>query len=155
MRTLFCGLVLAFSCLTMRAQTAGDSIKMTIDNLFAAVRASDSAALMACFTPDAILQTIVKDKEGNLNVHSVGVASFVSMVGNLPKGAGDERIQYDMIKIDVPLATVWTPYLFYYRGKFSHCGVNSFQLVRLDTGWKVQYIIDTRRKDNCIGEKGK
>lgn len=154
MRTCFSCLLLFFTCLTMRAQTTEEAIKMTVDNLFAAVRASDSAALMTCFAPDAILQTIAKDKEGNLNIHSTSIASFVAIVGNLPKGAGDERIQYDMIKVDVPLATVWTPYRFYYRGKFSHCGVNSFQLVKLDDGWKIQYIIDTRRKDNCIGGQG-
>jgi len=155
MKAFFFCFVLVFACLMIRAQTVEDSVKMTVNNLFAAVRASDSTALMACFAPDAILQTIAKDKYGNLNVHSTSIASFVAIVGNLPKGAGDERIEYDMIKIDMPLATVWTPYRFYYRGKFSHCGVNSFQLVKLDTGWKIQYIIDTRRKDDCIAEKEK
>ena len=55
----------------------------------------------------------------------------------------------EVVKIDGALASVWTPYKFYFNGKFSHCGVNSFQLVRMNNTWKVQYIIDTRRRVGC------
>jgi hypothetical protein len=150
MRYLLGGLVLVFSCLSVRAQTTEDSIKTTINTLFTAVRASDSAALMTCFAPDAILQTIAKDKSGNNQVHSTSIASFAAIIAKLAKGAGDEQITFGSIQIDRPLATVWTPYRFFYQGNFSHCGVNAFQLVQLADGWKIQYIIDTRRKDNCI-----
>jgi hypothetical protein len=47
------------------------------------------------------------------------------------------------------MAAVWTPYNFYYNGQFSHCGVNSFQVIRFKDGWKIQYIIDTRRRTGC------
>jgi hypothetical protein len=47
------------------------------------------------------------------------------------------------------MATAWTPYNFYFNGKFSHCGVNNFVLVKQDNGWKIQYIIDTRRRQGC------
>jgi len=53
------------------------------------------------------------------------------------------------ILIDSQLASVWTDYKFYIGDKFSHCGVNSFQLVKLNDGWKIVYIIDTRRKEGC------
>jgi len=41
---------------------------------------------------------------------------------------------------------VWTPYQFYYKEQYSHQGANSFQLVKGVDGWKIQYLIDTRRK---------
>lgn len=53
------------------------------------------------------------------------------------------------ILIDGNLASVWTDYKFYIDDQFSHCGVNSFQLFKGKDGWKVIYIIDTRRKENC------
>ena len=53
---------------------------------------------------------------------------------------------FETIKIDGALASVWTPYKFYSGATFSHCGANSFQLVKIDGAWKIQYIIDTRRK---------
>jgi hypothetical protein len=51
-----------------------------------------------------------------------------------------------VIRIDASLAIVWAPYEFYYKGKYSHKGVDSFQLVRVNGVWKIQYLIDTRRK---------
>ncbi|HNA01067.1 MAG TPA: hypothetical protein PLN49_09415, partial [Ferruginibacter sp.] len=67
----------------------------------------------------------------------------------LPKDAADERITFDVVRVDGALAIAWTPYKFYFNGKFSHCGVNSFQLVRFNGEWKIQYLIDTRRKAGC------
>jgi len=55
----------------------------------------------------------------------------------------------NLIKIDGPLAFVWAPYNFFYKGKFSHCGVDCFAMVRMNGSWKIQYIIDTRRKNAC------
>jgi len=62
----------------------------------------------------------------------------------------NERITFEIVKVDADLASVWTPYQFYYKDKFSHCGVNSFQLVRLQGIWKIQYLVDTRRKTDCV-----
>jgi hypothetical protein len=47
------------------------------------------------------------------------------------------------------MAAIWTEYSFYLGDKFSHCGVNSFQLFKDETGWKIIYIVDTRRKEGC------
>ena len=77
------------------------------------------------------------------------VAGFVKQISNIPKGVADERIVFGVVKVDGPLAIVWAPYQFFRNGVFSHCGVNSFQLVRLRNEWKIQYLIDTRRKGNC------
>ncbi|MBK7883161.1 MAG: hypothetical protein IPJ81_04670 [Chitinophagaceae bacterium] len=46
-----------------------------------------------------------------------------------------------MIKEDGLLATAWLPYKFYYKNKFSHCGVNSIQLINTPKGWKIQYLV--------------
>ena len=47
------------------------------------------------------------------------------------------------------MANAWAPYEFYINSEFSHCGINSFQLIKIEGNWKIIYIIDTRRKDNC------
>jgi len=47
------------------------------------------------------------------------------------------------------LARLATPRAFYPGPKFSHCGYDSFQLVKLAGGWKIAHIIDTRRKEKC------
>jgi len=65
-------------------------------------------------------------------------------------GVADEQIVFKTIKIDGTLAIIWSPDKFYSKGKFSYCGVNSYRLVQLNSGWKIQYIIDTQRKEGCL-----
>lgn len=132
------------------AQTAEDSVKNVVQQMFAAMKSSDSSLLKSCFAEQVIFQTITKDKNGNTVVKTEDAAAFAAQVGKAEPLSLDERIQFDVVKVDGDLAIVWTPYRFYYKEKFSHCGVNSFQLVRLNKEWKIQYIIDTRRKINCI-----
>jgi hypothetical protein len=59
------------------------------------------------------------------------------------------RSVFSTVKIDSDLAMVWAPYKFYVGEKFSHCGVDCFQLVKLNGQWKIQYLIDTRRRQGC------
>lgn len=143
-------LVLVSVCLFAKSQTTEDSVKTAVNNLFVAMKNSDGDMLRSCFGDSAKLQALSKDMEGNLLVKNESVQDFAKSISTMPKGALDERITFDMIKIDGPLASVWTPYSFYYNGQFSHCGVNSFQLLRTVNGWKIQYIIDTRRKTGCL-----
>jgi hypothetical protein len=105
----------------------------------------DANAILQCFADDATLQTVV-NREGQISVKTERLSDFANSINMLPKNAADERIVFEVVKIDGDLATVWAPYEFYYNGKRSHSGVNSFQLVRLNGTWKIQYLIDTRRK---------
>jgi len=131
------------------AQTAEDSIKLAVNKLFDAMRNSDAAMLKSAFGDSAVLQTIARSKDGATLIRTESVSDFAKSIATAPKGSLDERISFETIKVDANLAFVWTPYSFYYNGKLSHCGVNSFQLVRFDVGWKIQYIIDTRRRSGC------
>jgi Putative lumazine-binding len=132
-----------------KAQSTEDSVKAAVNNMFTAMRNADSASLVNSFSETAVLQTISRNKEGKTMVRTEIISGFGSSIGKLPKGDADERITFGAVHIDGPMASVWTPYEFYFKGNFSHCGVNSFQLVRINGVWKIQYIIDTRRKDNC------
>jgi hypothetical protein len=86
---------------------------------------------------------------GNVSVKDESLQEFSMSVSNQSKGVLDEQIVFDLVKFDGPLAIVWAPYNFFYKGKFLHCGVNSFQLVKINNEWKIQYLIDTRRKTGC------
>lgn len=135
--------------ITAKAQNAEDSVKAVINELFSAMKNSDSALLIASFTDSAILQTIAKTKEGKIIIRNESVKDFAGFVKSQKKDSLDERIVFDVIKTDADLAIAWTFYSFYFNGKFSHCGVNSFQLIRTVKGWKIHYLIDTRRRTGC------
>ena len=127
----------------LNAQTAEDSVKAVVNKMFDAMRNADSESLKSTFSETIVLQTIATNKDGSVSVKTEEPKGFIDFIGKVAKGAADEGISFETIKIDGPLAIAWTPYKFYYNGAFSHCGVNSFQLVRINGEWKIQYIIDT------------
>lgn len=131
------------------SQSEEAEVKAVIASLFDGMRAKNADQIGAVFSENAIMQTI--EATGETGVVKAGsVAEFVKGIGSLPAEAKlDERITGYQINIDGPMATAWTPYEFYFNDEFSHCGVNSFQLVKMAEGWKIVYIIDTRRKDGC------
>ena len=133
-------------------ETAEDSVKAVINKMFTGMKTADAAMLKSCFADSLMLQTISRNKEGKTIVRNDAPAGFIEFISKESPGNADERITFDVVKVDGPLAIAWTPYRFYYKGQFSHCGVNSFQLVRFNGAWKIQYLIDTRRKDGCPGE---
>ena len=131
------------------AQTAEDSVKAVINQLFDGMRNIDVEKLKDVFADSAILQTTKRKADGTFYVQNDAVNKFIESISKSKKDSLDERISFESIKIDGPLASVWTPYKFYFAGKFSHCGVNSFQLVRINGNWKIQYLVDTRRRQGC------
>lgn len=134
---------------SMDAQTTEDSVKAVVKQLFDGMKNSDALMIRNAFADSAILQSIGKDKEGKMVIENDKVEEFAKFISGLKKGVADEQIVFESIKIDGPLAIVWAPYKFYFDGKFSHCGVDSFQLVFINGQWKIQYLIDTRRKQPC------
>lgn len=134
---------------TAQAQPGEDGVKAVINSFFDGMRKSDTALIRSTLAPGALLQTVAKTKEGSVTVRTESLDNFIASIAKPHTEVYDERISFETIKIDTELASVWTPYQFYIGQKFSHCGVNSFQLIKLNNVWKIQYIIDTRRREEC------
>ena len=131
-----------------KAQSAEDSIKKTVNNLFKSMNTSDTALLKSCFAENAVLHSIQRNREGQFFISANDLPGFIDFIAKAKPGSVEEKIEWsEKILIDGPLASVWTPYTFYFNGIFSHCGVDSYQLLRTAAGWKIVYLIDTRRKD--------
>jgi len=141
-------------CLFYANKSFGQSdetqVKAVITQMFDGMRNADSVSIMHAFAPNAMMQTIAKTKQQSDTIRGNTVAQFASSIAKQKMGVLDERISFAQISIDANLAQVWTPYQFFLNGQFSHCGVNAFHLVKLNGEWKIQYIIDTRRKDGCL-----
>lgn len=137
-------------CHASLAQTnEHEAVKAVVNKMFAGMKAADSATISSCFAPGAHMETIARTRSGADTVRGNTVAQFAGAVAKAPPGSLDERISFGSVLVDANMAQVWTPYAFYRDGQFSHCGVNSFQLVKLSGEWKIVYIIDTRRKEAC------
>lgn len=143
MKKIFFLLISSFS---FAQNTSEKEIIKSIENLFSAMKSSDSLGVKNAFSGSTIMQTFGKNQE----IRTDKVEDFAKQVGASQAGDLDERFTISKILVDGNMASVWVPYRFYYKGNYSHCGVNSFQLAKLNNEWKIQYIIDTRRKENCI-----
>ena len=142
MKKIFFLLISSFS---FAQNTSEKEIIKPIENLFNAMKSADSLGVKNAFSGSAIMQTFGKNQE----IRTDKVEDFAKQVGASQAGDLDERFTISKILVDGNMASVWVPYQFYYKGNFSHCGVNSFQLAKINNDRKIQYIIDTRRKDNC------
>jgi hypothetical protein len=142
--------VMFISVTTFAQQSATDGIKLSINTMFDAMRKGDSTLLKSVFAKEMILQSVSTNKEGKSVISTDSANDFAKAIGTPHNMVYDERIAYGDIKIDGDLASVWAPYKFYLGDKFSHCGVDVFSLMKTAGGWKIIYIVDTRRKDNCI-----
>lgn len=143
-------LITAVSFSAEAQQNEPERVQAVIEQLFDGMRESDSSKVATAFTKEAVMQTIGSNQEGEIVINNGNLERFLRAAGTPKDEIWDERISSYNINIDGELASVWTPYQFYRGEEFSHCGVNSFQLVKTGDGWKIFHIVDTRRQDNCI-----
>lgn len=139
--------MIAFFCYqTSFAQSEEMAVQKAIETMFDGMRAGDSSMVHSVFTDNALMQTVLRNGQGEVRLQTGSLENFLRSVGTPHDKVYDEKILSYEIKIDGDMASAWTPYEFYFGEDFSHRGVNSFQLAKLDGKWKVIYIVDTRRK---------
>ena len=147
---LFANTTISFAQNSTEIKATEDSIRTVVNNFFTGMKSADTVLIRSTLSASIQFNTIVSDAVGNAKkCEQESVNDFLVSISKYPVGQLDERIEFETIKIDQMLATVWTPYKFYFKGNFSHCGVNCFQLLRYKEGWKIQNIIDTRRRQDC------
>lgn len=131
-------------------QDAVNEVKKSIEIFFEGFHQQDSTIIKSVVSEGIVLQTIGVDREGNNRLRTDPFDGFLHSILSIPDSVQyREEILGLKIQIDGPMAHVWTPYTFWVNGEISHCGVNSFQLFNDDISWKIIYLADTRRKDNC------
>ena len=133
-----------------QAQSDEDQIKAVINTMFDGMREGDSTKVHSVFSDEVVMKTIARNREsGELMVRESLLQNFLNAVGTPHDNVWNEKVLSFKINIDGPMATAWTPYEFYSGEKFSHCGVNNFTLFNAGSGWKIIYLIDTRRREGC------
>ena len=156
--TLYLLAIFAFTGAARAQSAAEDSVRTAVNLLFTGMKAADPDIIRRSFADSAILQTITTNKDGKTVVRSENIEEFARTIAKLGQGVADERIQFDQIRIDGPLAMVWAPYSFYYKGQLNHCGVDSFQLLLVDGGRSsilsirgVNSLVSNRRPQRAWG----
>lgn len=130
-------------------QRAG--VVQSINTLFEGMRKGDTTGIAAIVHPEVSLHTIQRTQDGSVQLRESSIYDFYEGIMGAGPDALNEQLYQIEIRIDGDLATAWTPYRFEFQGELSHCGVNSFQLVRSSESglWQIVNIIDTRRRSGC------
>ena len=152
MKNLILVITFCVSALTSFSQEA--QIRATIEKMFQSMYKRDTAVLRSCFIPAAHLLTFQYDAKGHPRAKAETLVDFLNGVSILSEEVIEEKLVGWQCLIDEGIASVWAPYEFYFDGKFSHCGVNSFQLIQVQGDWKISQITDTRRTKKCPSHDG-
>ncbi|MCC6930183.1 MAG: nuclear transport factor 2 family protein [Gemmatimonadaceae bacterium] len=126
---------------------ARDSVVAVVQEFFRSMHDNDPAAA----------QRIMVDNGASFATRLSGdsaimrSASFASHFDRL-RAAKDtvlERMWDPTVHVHGSVAVVWTPYDLFVNGRFSHCGIDAFTLVRAGRTWKVASVSYTVEPAGC------
>lgn len=140
-----------FMCLGGWSQNAEkENLKGLIENFFEAFHQQDTVKLRSFAHQNIVLQSISVSAENETKLTTDSYSKFLQGIASIPDTTKFKEVLHSFeISLHGKMANVSTPYSFYLNGEFSHCGVNSFQLIRQDGQWKIIYLVDTRQKTGC------
>jgi hypothetical protein len=106
-----------------------------VNKLFDEMAAANPAGILAVHTPTSDLAAVFKMRDGKTRIQSINGEAFSKMFTK--PGDAREIMYAPKTEVSGDWAMVWGRYVFYAGGKLSHCGINQFNLVRTETGWKI------------------
>ena len=142
-----CILICGNSPLHAQSATDTSAILGTIQKFFDGMEHRDTVAIKATMLPGTRFISLPAEARG-VKPRMQADTAFFRVVATSPQKLL-ERMWAPVVKISGPIATVWTPYDFHLDGKFSHCGVDAFTLIRTDTGWAISDLAYTTQRTGC------
>lgn len=135
--------------LPLYAQKSADSAAAlaVVNKLFTEMAAANAAGILATGTAENQLVAIRKLKDGKSRIDVIGGEAFSKFFTK--PGAIKEVMYAPNVEVSGDWAMVWGRYVFFVGDKLSHCGINQFNLVRTDTGWKIANGASTIDPGDC------
>jgi hypothetical protein len=131
------------------ARTEEQAVLAAVQRLFDAMAAGDREAAARVLTAEGRYATIRADGTTGGATH----AAFLERLA-ASKEKMVERMWEPRVLIHGRVATVWTRYTFHRDGKFSHCGLDSFSLLKTSEGWKIAGFFYTVETAGCPQSPG-
>lgn len=120
----------------------------TVNQLFAEMAAANPEGILALQTSDSQLFVIIKQRDGATRTRTIPADAFSKMFTD--KSRVIKEVMYEpKIETSGDWAMVWGRYVFFSGGKLSHCGINQFNLVRAEGGWKIANGASTIDPGDC------
>jgi hypothetical protein len=124
-----------------------EAIVATVQKFFDTMAARDSSGARSVLMPEGRFYS-VRDGNDQPAVRTFTTAEFLDRLA-AQKESVRERFWNPEVRVHGAIAVVWTPYDFWIDGKFSHCGVDAFDLVKTSGGWKIAGGVYTVQREGC------
>ena len=118
-----------------------------VNQLFTEMANANAAGILAVHTPTSDLAAVFKQRDGKTRYQSINGEAFSKM---FTKAGAMKEVMYDpKVEVHGDWAMVWGRYVFFNEGKLSHCGINQFNLVRIEGAWKIANGASTIDPGDC------
>lgn len=124
------------------------AVLAVVERMFAALTAKSPQALLAEVVPEGRATANVLGR--NRGIDGVAWPEFAAHLPRIP-GRPVERLIGPHVHVEGDIAMIWSRYEFELDGRFLHCGVDHFDLIRQDGRWKVLNLTWTQQTENCPG----
>lgn len=147
LKLFLAGLTLMLAASSAEAQqTDEQAVRVVVDRLFDGMRSRDTTMMRSVFAEPAQFFSLGRD--GSVRVDTP--SDFIASIAKAPPELLIDEVVHDVeIRIDGPLATVWAYYDLFVSEKFTHCGYDAMQMLKVGSEWKIVALADTRRTDGC------
>jgi hypothetical protein len=118
----------------------------TIDSFMKALTVPDAAAMSALLAPLAVFSGERKNPDGSMGMSRTPGDAWVT---RMKAGGLVEKIYNPVVLQRGTIAMVWAPFDAVHDGKMSHCGIDGFDMVKMDGAWKIASVIWTTEPTGC------
>jgi hypothetical protein len=149
---LAAGAALAAGAPATAAEPQDAAVTATVQRFFDAMAANDAAAVKAVTLPGSMFTAIRPAAGGGTRVSRIALDDFAA---HLRPGLKEAMWAPRVSVRGGMMATLTAPYEFKLDGKTTHCGIDVFDLARVDGEWKIASITWTAEPDACPELKAK
>lgn len=138
-KILLINVLILISSATIFAQDDRQSAINVVNQLFEGMKAKNADQIKTVFSAEGQLVAIdkLRDGKGLSKTRVLSGEAFAKMISESKGAEFVEKMPSPEARISGDMAVVSGRYTFYVGDKFSHCGTNTFNLVRTETGWKI------------------
>ena len=140
--------LLAASPPVASSEDAGEqAVVAVVQGFFDALAERDVKAAAGLLASEGQFVSL-READGSLQQRREAFSDFLE---NLGSGREQflERLWNPEVRIQGPIASLWTRYDFHRDGVFSHCGVDAVHLLRDGDEWKIAGVLYTVERAGC------
>jgi len=147
MRQIAAAAVVLLASPAAAAPTADETAAIaTVQRFFDAMAAQEGAAIASVTIPASVYTSIRPAPDGGTKITRTTVEDFIK---NLRPGLHEAMWRPSVHVRAGMMATVTAPYEFKLDGKTLHCGIDVFDLAKVEGQWKIAGAIWTAEPEAC------